>query len=181
MIVKHPELIDALQISKLANDLKLNNINGANTGFLIYPLDENGYKTRINSSFFYITKDNSKINGFLMAYDSNTLNNYLQNKLLSHEDGIMDFLITQTENYVFGDQIGIDPKAKRNNIGTLMMTELTKDMKFKNISTMYVAILHKPVKNLTSIAFCSKKGFKEICEVTNKDNTTWGIYKLNIN
>jgi N-acetylglutamate synthase-like GNAT family acetyltransferase len=180
MIVKHAKPEDAQRVCELANILKIKQNDKSQSGFLIYPLNESGYNIRTKSKYFYIAEDNSKIDGFLMCYDSNTLNNYLKDGLLSHEDGLVGFVAKQTQPFVFGDQIGVNPDNKRKNLGTEMMNELFKNMKKNNIFTMYVGILHKPTKNITSISFCNKIGFKEIAEVTNEDKTVWGIYKLEL-
>jgi N-acetylglutamate synthase-like GNAT family acetyltransferase len=180
MIVRRAKPEDAQRICELANILKIKQNAKSQNGFLIYPLTESNYKIRIKSPYFYIAEDSSEINGFLMGYDSNTLNKYLKDGLLSHEDGLVGFIAKQKQPFIFGDQIGVNPNNRGQNVGTKMMTELFKAMKKNNIFTMYVGILHYPVKNLTSISFCNKIGFKNIAEVANEDKTIWGIYKLEI-
>jgi len=115
-----------------------------------------------------------------MCYDNKTLKMMQQNKILAHEDNIINAILQNSEPFIYGDQIVISILAQENKspIGIQLMNYLFDDMKQQNIRTMYISILHKPTLYTKSKQFCTKIGFKQVDEITNIDNTTWGIYKF---
>lgn len=181
MILRPARSEDAASISNLAGSLKLEPRLSTRNGFLVYPLNESGYQARTSSPFFYVAETDSNLDGFLMCYDSVTLDDFLEKGLLDHEEGLVQYITKQQTPYIFGDQIGVRKGKNRHNVGTAMMDKLFQDMQQKKIPTMYVGILHQPVRNYASIDFCTKLGFTKISEVANKDETVWGVYQLNLN
>lgn len=175
MIIIPARSEDAASISNLAQSLQLEPELPTRNGFLVYPLNRQGYQIRTTSPFFYVAENHSNLDGFLMRYDSLTLEDLLKKGLLAHEDGLVQYISKQPTPYVFGDQIRVRKGENRREIGTSMMTRLFHDMQQTKISVMYVGILHQPVRNHASIDFCTKLGFTEITEVNNKDGTVWGV------
>lgn len=176
MLIKKATGADAGVIAQLANKVKVGKgkIEG---GFLVYVLDESGYRRRIGvSQYVYIAKDQGRTEGFLTCYDSSSLQNLIESGELGHEDGIINFVAKQPSPFIFGDQIAVDPECSRRGIGEKMIQRLFGDMRKAGISRMYVAISHSPENNETSRRFCTKLGFRQVAEVTNKDSRVWGIY-----
>lgn len=181
--IEHANPTDAQKVWSLAESVRLNYQKPQKEGFLVYVLNKDQYLQRIiTSPFFYVAKTiDADIEGFLMCYDDKTLQQLITNSELSHEDGITKFLTQQPAPYIYGDQIGINNCHAQTGIGNAMMKNLFKEMQTKNIDTMYVAIMHHPIKNTASINFCSKLGFTQVAEITNIDSRVWGIYqKANI-
>ncbi len=181
MIVRHVRLNDLGEILQLANSIKLKNNSPKEGGFLVYVLDEGGYKERIHlSSYFYVAESKNKIIGFLMCYDNKTLTDLKNKNLLDYEDKTVNLILSQNRPFLFGDQIGVISSHRSQGIGKSMIKQLFEDMKKQNIKRIYVAVLHKPFKNIASLGFCKKLGFNFLQEVENKDNLVWGIYYLNL-
>ncbi len=180
MVVRKVTSEDAEKICLLANSIRLDNTEPQKEGFLVYVLDEEQYRSRTISSFFYVAETDLNFDGFLMCYDYEILKKLAQRGLIGHEDKVIEFIIGQQEPYIFGDQIGVDVGKNNQGIGKALIEQLFQDMKAIDISTIYVAILHKPIRNEASISFCRVFGFEQIAEVTNRDETTWGIYQAGI-
>ncbi len=177
MIIRRAKTEDASKIESIARAIELNKKSPQKGGFLFYVQDKKGYEKRISKTpYFYVAEDNGNVIGFLMCYDDNILRN-LSNDL-SYKDGTSKFLLGQKTSFIFGDQIGVRENMNHKGIGNKLMERLFKDMKKDKIDTMYVEILHKPVRNEASIKFSEKLGFNLETEATNSDGSIWGIYKL---
>jgi N-acetylglutamate synthase-like GNAT family acetyltransferase len=180
-MIRKARIKDSESIHNIAEKLHIDKISDTSKGFLVYVLPEKEYVRRIKSSdHFYVSENNNKIDGFLMCYDNNTLKDMQNKGILAHEDGIMNFVKKMHTPYIFGDQIAVDPDTQEKGIGGKLWGNLLADMKKKDITTMYVAILHKPIKNIHSINYHKKFGITKVSEVKNKDNKIWGIYKFSI-
>jgi|GEM_PF-1956302 len=187
MIIRRAELKDAERIHQLAKSLWIDWANPQKTGFLVNRYTTNQYQDRMNppqmNPFFYVAEENSDLLGFLACLDSSTFKQLTRQGKLGSLEGDKRFMLNQEGNWIFGDQIGINPLLKRGKIGTEMMKQLFKDMDKKQINNMYVSILHKPVRNYTSIEFCKALGFKHIKgEDTQEgiDRISWGMYRLRL-
>ncbi len=179
-VIRHARPEDARDIWKLAQQLRLDYSSPQTNGFLVYVLDENRYRQRIAASpFFYVADTGNKLDGFLMCYDERTLRDLNAAGDMSHEDGTVEFVLSQEGPYVFGDQIGVAREEQGHGIGHAMMRELFKEMRESGISAMYGAILHKPFRNASSINFFSGLNSEKVSEIANKDSLVWGIYRTN--
>lgn len=147
-------------------------------GFLVYVLDQSDYARRANP-FFTVSVGEEGATGFLMCYDGAFLQELIDTGAISHQDGAVDFLLDQPQgSFIFGDQIAIDPATMQRGVGRELMLEMFERMRKGGISTMFVTILHEPVRNDPSIRFCTTLGAECVAEVTNKDGLTWGIYRF---
>ncbi|NMB48719.1 GNAT family N-acetyltransferase [Candidatus Kuenenbacteria bacterium] len=174
------------EIATIALEVKIDPKNidpeKAKGGFLIYNLDENDYKKRLNLFFLTFSEEN-KVRGFIMSYDKTFLEQLIKNGEIAHEDGIMQYLQTEinpADNFIFGDQIAISKDNRNREAGTKLMKATLSRMQSMGINNMYVAILHQPIRNEASINFVGRFGFNHTKEVTNSDGLVWGIYHLNI-
>lgn len=174
------------EIATIAQEVKIDpkNIDAekAKGGFLVYNLDESGYKKRLNDFFLTFSEEN-KVRGFIMSYDKSFLEQLIQSGEIAHEDGIMQYLQTEidpADNFIFGDQIAISKDNRNKEAGTKLMENTLSRMQSMDINNMYVAILHQPIRNEASINFVGRFGFNHTKEVTNSDGLVWGIYHLNI-
>ena len=170
---------DTHQIYEISKSLKINYQQPQKNGFLVYLLEAEDYKIRINNTdFFYVVVLKEKVHGFLMCYDNKELNYLAKKEYLLHESEIINYVLNQKSPFIFGDQIGISHDNSRQGIGKLLMDKLFEDMKLRDIKRMFVAILHKPIRNTASLKFCNSLGFEQLTEVTNKDGLVWGVCKL---
>lgn len=175
-----------IEVATIAQEVKIDPKNidpeKAKGGFLVYTLDESGYKKRLND-FFLTFSEEDKVRGFIMSYDKAFLEQLIQNGEIAHEDGIMQYLQTEidpADNFIFGDQIAIAKDNRNKEAGTKLMEATLSRMQSTDINNMYVAILHQPIRNKASINFVGRFGFNHTKEVTNSDGLVWGIYHLNI-
>jgi predicted GNAT superfamily acetyltransferase len=179
MIIRRARASDAERIHAIAESIRLNRDSYQN-GFLVHVPSPEQYRSCISLSPFFYVAQNEETDGFLMCYDSGTLQTLRENGQMEHEDNLVDFVLQNELPYVFGDQIGVRPGKIRQGIGKSMMIRLFEDMEIEHIPTMYVGILHDPVRNGQSIYFCTDLGFEEIGEVTNSDGYVWGVYRKTI-
>lgn len=176
------------QVFEIAQEAKIDpkttKLELTKDGFIIYPLDKDRYERRASGNeFFTILSEDGQIRGFLMCYDRAFLQKLINEGEIRHEDGIVNYLISNTEpedNFLYGDQIGISSGNRTRGAGTMLLENVFVKMKEKNMRNMYVAILHDPFANNTSINFVKLLGFNNIAEVTNSDGLAWGIYHLDI-
>lgn len=178
-LIRRPEVDDARGISKLANSLHINQLQTHDRGFLVYPLNEEGYKRRIERArdYFYVAEKDGQLAGFIMCYDNNKLGELLKAGELNHEDSIVQFLFQQKFPFLYGDQIGIKPSFMKRKIGERLMESVLKTMREQRILPFYACVLHKPIENLASKSFCSHYNFKLIKEIKDKKGYTWGVYR----
>lgn len=150
-------------------------------GFLVYTLDARGYSRRLNE-FFVVETSGERVGGFLMCYDRNFIQSLIEEGQEEHERGILNFIqsVEPVENFVYGGEIGVDPKARQQGIGRKMLERVFALMRDKGIRRMYAAILHGPVQNLTSIAFATATGAENIGEARNDDGLLWGLYRWSV-
>ena len=184
--IEPAEIHDVSDIQRIAEMVKLDPKNPdqekLNKGFLIYTLSDKQYSLRLNDYFTVAQKENGDTVGFLMCYDTAFLRKLIASGEIAHEDGIMNFLQTTEpdENFIFGDQIGIDYSQSNKGIGRKLLKNLFAKMKTNGIEKMYVAVLSKPVENLVSKNFCKNLGAKKVSEVQNSDGLVWSIYKFEV-
>ena len=183
MVIRKATPDDAQKVHQIAESIRINYGNPQRNGFLVYVLSEEQYRYHIErSSKFYVSEDvDGEVDGFLMCYDSEALR-LLRRTLrkLDHEDGLIDFVLCQETPFIFGDQIGVQSDRRKMDIGRLMMQQLFEDMIEFQIPTIYVGILHEPVRNEASIGFVEYLGFFEAKKVRNRDGHVWGIYRLDL-
>jgi ribosomal protein S18 acetylase RimI-like enzyme len=187
MSILQAKVGDAQGIAKLAQQLRIDPFRTSDipkNGFLVYALNPADYSFRIRPRFLHknpyvlVSKTEGQIDGFFLGYDDRDLA-YLQKRgVIGHESGILDAVMQMPKPFIFGDQIGIDPAATRTGLGTKLLDELFFRMRAERIRTFVVAVLHQPVRNQASIDFCTRSGLKFVSEVRNKDNTVWGIYRI---
>lgn len=174
---------DIPAITAIARKLKIDVENPDPTilgkGFLVYTLPPEGYARRINPHFT-VAKEGDLTLGYLMCYDNVLLSQLVEDGSIGHEDGITRFIrdLEPTDRFIYGDQIGIDYENHRVGIGSTLMQRHFEQMKQEGIEKMYVAILHEPIKNAASLAFCSRLGATCVGEVANKDGIKLGIYRF---
>lgn len=173
---------DMSAVVKIAETIRLNvqepQLKLLRIGFLIYVLSESEYARRENP-YFIISLEDSTIEGFLICYDSIFLRDLVKDGSISHQDGIIKFLFDEEEgSFIFGDQIAVGPSATRQGLGRDLMLDMFERMRKANIPRMFVTVLHAPIRNDVSIAFCEELGAQCVKEATNKDSLTWGIYSF---
>jgi len=184
-IVRKANAKDVAQITKIANSVKIDfkNLDKEiiNRGFLVYVLNEEYYKERLND-YFLVYEENNKINGFLMCYSRIFLKSLITSGALNHKDAEIDFLSNRRtgEKFVFGDQIGVGKDFRGKSVGKKIMNKLFDEMNKNSTKDIYVTILLKPVEHKISLSFCESLGFKHISNVINKDGLIWGVYHLKL-
>lgn len=153
-------------------------------GFLVYVLDSDQYVQRsIDNDFFITLSVGNSMIGYLMSYSRNFLNKLVDSGSMRHEDGIMNMVLNHSEsedNFLFIDQIAIEPESRKKNAGTILMQAIFEKMKEKNMCNIYLAIMHHPIRNQASIKFMKRLGFNSIGETSNQDHFVWGIYHVDI-
>lgn len=176
------------EVLAIANEAKIDPRNpgteDTKSGFLIYPLTREGYQKRTRGNDFFITfSEQGQVKGFVMCYDRAFLNKLIEEGEIGHEDGIVNYLSSQTppeDNFLFGDQIGISRQNRTREAGTMLLEEVFVKMREKGMKNMYVAVLHQPVRNEASINFIGGLGFNNVAKVTNSDGLVWGIYHVEL-
>ncbi len=146
----------------------------------VYSTEEYQYRV-CKSSYFYVSRADRGIDGFLMCCDDQTLEKMIEDGRF-HHDGVLSYLSRQEKPFIYGETIAIDPCAARKNVGTALMNQLFEDMIRANLRKMHVLIRHRPARNDPSISFCKKLGFDYTGnEIQNHDLIfTWGVYVLDL-
>ena len=181
MILRKATYEDLEQIVELANAVKLNYDNPQKDGFIVYVLDSEQYQLRIeNSGLFYVAEQDKEIIGYLMCYSNEEFDKLYSLGELDHEDQLTETIFNKPGKFVFGDHIAVKLGSNYHGVGKSLMNRLFFDLQKENISLMYVGVLEKPVKNITSKRFVTSLGFQKEVSITNKDKTQWGIYYVRI-
>src|SRR3989344_3549719 len=71
-------------------------------------------------------------------------------------------------------------KVGYNGVGSALLETLIKTAKEKNFKTIICRIIHQPIKNLASIAFHQKFGFRLEGERERSDGYVAGLYVKNL-
>src|SRR3989344_231715 len=74
----------------------------------------------------------------------------------------------------------IAKKVGYNGVGSALLETLIKTAKEKNFKTIICRIIHQPIKNLASIAFHQKFGFRLEGERERSDGYVAGLYVKNL-
>ena len=180
-----PHIEEVLEIAQEASiDPKNADQKTTRKGFLVYPLSKERYEKRANENDFFVTfSEQGQVKGFLMCYDRAFLQKLIDDGEIGHEDGIIGYLTSHTDdedNFLYGDQIGISSDNRTREAGTILMEKVFAKMRERNMRNMYVAILHGPIRNEASINFVGRLSFNNVAEVTNSDGLVWGIYHADI-
>ncbi|MEK6898565.1 MAG: GNAT family N-acetyltransferase [Nanoarchaeota archaeon] len=169
---------DAQKVYEIANSLKINKENPQKNGFLVYVTDLEGYKKRIeHTPYFYIAERDGEAIGFMFCFDEKVLTKLVQKKIITGEDETFSFYFGKKKQFVLVDQLGVQKQHTNQGVGKALFDAFFKDIIGKRCD-VYAEILHKPIRNNSTIGFCKSIGFNEITEIANADKNTWGIYHI---
>ena len=170
---------DVKRIYELAKSVKLDKEKPHANGFLVYILDEDGYREKMElSDLFYVAEENGEIVAFFMGYDDKFIEQLMESSEIKKDDPVFSFVMKQKRPFVFGYQLAVDYNHSYRGIGKMLMDRLFEDMLKKGITEVYADILHKPIENTASKNFVISIGCKFIRDVDEGDGYIWGIYKI---
>lgn len=132
---------------------------------------EEEYKIRIkDNDFFYIAEISGEVIGFMANYSSQMLDD----RLFPH-DKIIQRVLREERPFVYGEQLAVTSKHRRNGIGRLLFEHCLNNIT-NSYQIFYGAIAHNPFRNKPSISLCEQMGlnfFEELADGT----LTFGLYK----
>lgn len=181
MEIRKVQVQDIPQIKTIADSLVITSENqDRDFGFYKYSLTNEQYTRRSESNLFLVGLNNSRLEGFCMAYDSEVIQRLIEQEPQLRENEIFRYLSGQEEDYVYIDQLAVR-KPKSFN-GATCACELFERIKEGSIGKTSIQgiIPHSPWKNNSSIGFFTHQGAKLVKEIKGSEDITFGVYKLSL-
>ena len=179
MEIRKVQIKDLPQIKSIADSLVVTSgDSGKNFGFYDYSLTTEQYERRSQSDLFLVVSQETNLEGFCMAYDSEFVRRLVKQEPQLNDDVIFRYLVELKERYVYIDQFAVrKPKTSAGNSASYeLWTRLVEQS--KNYHFMLGAIPHQPWRNEDSIRFFTKRGGNLIQEIGNK--IIFGVYRLEL-
>src|SRR3989344_695811 len=108
MEIRKVQVQDIPQIKTIADSLVVTSENqDRNFGFYKYSLTSEQYARRSESNLFLVVLDNSRLEGFCMAYYSEFIQRLIEQEPQLKENKIFRYLTEQQEDYVYIDQLAV--------------------------------------------------------------------------
>ncbi len=148
---------------------------GKKTGLIDYRVpSEEKYARRIPLGLFYVAEDSasSEIVGFLDCYRDNVLGTAFPNDPVLQE--IINF---EKERFTYINTWVVRENYEGNGITFKFVKQLNSDLE-KEYSNLWGAIVHRPIRNESSIAVSKKLGFNLEKEFELPGSCTFGLYKM---
>jgi ribosomal protein S18 acetylase RimI-like enzyme len=180
MIIRRARQEDAFQIHTIAKSLYIDRpTQDLKFGFIVYYLDEEEYAARIDSNPFYVVLVDKKVVGYIMAYNDETLRNYLKSKIVSHEERILKKLFDycrekNIQHFTFIDQLAVSPEYQRKGYGGFLLRRLCHETE----GPYFGIILNKPVLNPNENLFIRKR-VNKLCDIEVESTGKWQMSKVN--
>lgn len=181
MKIRKVQMQDIPQIKTIADSLVVTSENQyKNYGFYDYNLTNEQYAKRSKSDLFLVGLNNSILEGFCMAYDSQFIQRLIEQEPQLIENEIFRYLTEQQKNYVYIDQLAVrEPKSFK---GATCACELFNRIKGESRGKAYIQGVspHIPWKNEFSIRFFSHQGARFIREIKGSEGLIFGVYQLDL-
>lgn len=169
-MIRNAIVSDAKAIHEMTLKLSVKSDSNSPTGFVDFPTRSiKEYEKLITSTkYFLVLEVQHQIIGFLAAYPSETLNDryWYDDKIINHIDDDMP--------YLYAEQIGIIPEFRGNKLSEKLQEHLISTL--NGHKSIWLAISHRPIKNLYSIKAVKRNGFKLIKEI-NEYGIVFGLYQ----
>ena len=181
MEIRKVQTRDIPQIKRLADSLVVTSKNAdKKLGFCDYSLSEEQYRMRSRSGLFLVGCNNSELEGFCMAYNSDFVRRLVEQELQLRDDAIFNYFILQQEAFVYLDQIAV--RKPKTFLGGIYAYELFERLKENSEGNQFIqgVIPHLPWKNETSIKFFTHQGGRLLKEITGKNQVAFGVYRLDL-
>jgi len=148
---------------------------GKSTGLVDYRIpSEEKYSKRVNSGLFYVAEDleNSRVVGFLDCYKDNLLETTFPN-----DSVLREIINSEGERFAYINTWIVREKYEGRGVTFNLFNQMNADLE-KEYFNLWAAIVHKPVRNIMSIAFGKRLGFGLEKEFELSDNLIFGLYKM---
>lgn len=181
MKIRKVQMRDIPQIKSIADSLAVTSENqDRNYGFYKYSLTYEQYARRSESNLFLVGLDNSRLEGFCMAYDSEFVKRLVEQEPQLRENEIFRYLTEQQKDYVYIDQLAVrEPKSFNGAIYACGLFERIRN-ESKGRTSIQGVIPHIPWKNKSSIGFSTHLGAKLVREIKGSEDIVLGVYRLDL-
>ena len=171
----------ALEEARKIRELVLSRITtrafAQSTGFLEYELPSvQEYSTRLQKGIFFVahTLHSSNIVGLVDSYASDSLG-----ELFAHNNLVKNLSSTfptpVSNPFIYINTVATARGYERQRIASALISQITRVAAQVNQDVATV-IVHKPQRNIGSIALFSSLGFSQVCEKEAFGDFTFGIY-----
>ena len=129
---------------------------GKKTGLIDYRIpSEEKYSKRVSQGLFYVAEDldSSEVVGFLDCYRDNLLETIFLN-----DSVIKEILNYEKEKFAYINTLVVRKNYEGKTIPFRFVEQLNYDLE-KNYCNLWAAIVHKPIRNESSIAVSKRIGF----------------------
>ncbi len=181
MEIRKVQMRDIPQIKTVADSLVVTLENqDRDYGFYKYSLTNEQYARRSESDLFLVGLDNSRLEGFCMAYDSEFVLRLIEQEPQLRENEIFRYLTEQQEDYVYIDQLAVrSPKSFNGATCACELFDRIKEESRGKASIQGVSP-HSPWKNKSSIEFFTHQGGRLIRELEGSEGIIFGAYRLDL-
>ena len=170
MIIRKARLDDLGQIKKL-HDLYVLDINKIADPDYRKKIQQSGFTVsteatdvseRVETSqIFNVCEIDNKVVGHI---DINTEIYFPENaETINWKNKDLKNIYFRSDDSTSLHHIAVLPEYKGRGIATKLLNESIRQLRKRNIKHLFAIITTSPVKNLASIAFHTKMGFKEVC------------------
>jgi len=175
---KDVEEILAIQSQKVITPEKeIENKKIEEEGFLVYPISAEDLGKLFENKEKHIVKvarTENKIVGYIICYD-------LEEWKLAHTDWLSsldvadeDKAFLKSKKILYGRHIAVDVAGASVGAGLLDVT--FQEAVSRGYECFVVEILKEPIENKRSTGFVQKEGFRQVGQLTDKNNRVWSLF-----
>jgi hypothetical protein len=148
---------------------------GKKTGLVDYRVpSEEKYARRTSLGLFYVAEDldSKEIVGFLDCYKDNVLEETFPN-----DSVLQEIINSENERFAYINTWVVRENYEGRGLTFNFVEKLNSELE-KEYKNLWCAIVHKPIKNIMSIAVSKRIGFNLEKEFELPGSCTFGLYKM---
>ncbi|MFA5887874.1 MAG: GNAT family N-acetyltransferase [Candidatus Nanoarchaeia archaeon] len=171
-LIRLASLTDAVRIQEIALSRRVSGTSQEITGLIDYPVPSiEKYKKRVVAARFYVAEtDSSNVIGFMDAYTNNKLG-----EVFGDDPVIKEISLLSTSPFIYINTIAVLKQYEGKGVSSDLFSRLESEL--VGYKQIWAAIVHKPLRNIISVAVFSKAGFTFEEEIRAFEKYTFGLYK----
>ena len=170
---------DVSQIHNLLEQNIQSNLNSFDQGFLCNSIPLAELQKRIRYGHYNRIVADDKVIGYLLAFDNQEAEEYLQLGYLAYENNIFFQHLNLKEKFIWLDQLCIIKEERGRGYGRYLLKQSIEEYQENGYNNFYGIVSISPNFNLRSFTFLHKTFGINVISTLDINSIKWALVKLN--